>query len=599
VTATGEIDAPLEQPTALEARPLPPPASAHRRHALAGWLWPAAVFAVGLALSFCYYHRAWAHPSESWAGGQGDPEQQMWFLRWCVFALSHANNPLLTNYLQYPAGTNLMWNTSDIAPGLLLSPVTLTWGPVVSYNLLMLLVPPTTALTAYAAFRRWASRLGAALGGLLLGFCPFILGQSLGHLHVTLLPLLPLTLLLLDEILVRQSWRWWISGATLGLVAAAQLLTSEEILTSEAIFAVVGVLVLVMLHRRRVREKLGYAVRAAVVAVGVFLALAAYPLYVQFAASNKISKPIHGDGIYITDLLNPLLPVNQKFRPEWVLDYVDKFSGNNSEWTGYIGVPLAVILIALVVARWRTPVVMFSALMGTVALVLSLGPRLHIAGHQYPVPLPWAAFNRVPVLHQILPARLSVIVTLFVAMGLAVAVTEIVRSRKRWLHGVGALALVFAAVSWVPRLLPTTQVPAPAYFTSSAVKQIPQGSVALVLPYVSQPEQQHAMLWQAEAGMRFRMPEGWAIVPRNHAGLPSQTRTTYSSLTPTTTHIPEPDAARIRAELREWDVQTVIIGPFLNDKPGTRESAIDVTEQILGRSPVEEDGVQVWYGIEN
>jgi hypothetical protein len=596
VTAADEMDVSLEQATALATRPVLPTRS-RRRQALVGLLWPAGVFAVSLALSFWYFHGAWAHPAQSWNGAAGDPEQEMWFMRWPMFALSHGNNPLLTNYIQYPSGTNLMWNTSDVAPGLVLAPVTLIWGPVVSFNLLVLLAPPATALTAYAAFRRWASKLGAACGGLLLAFCPFLIAHSIGHLHLILLALLALTLLLLDEILVRQSWRWWLAGGALGVVAAAQLLTSEEILAFEAIFAAVGVVVLVALQRHRVKEKLAYAVRAGLTAAGLFLVLAGYPLYLQFAGSNKISESIHGSSFYVTDLLNPVLPVHQKFT-HLGLGYVHRFTGNDSELTGYIGVPLLVILVALLIFRWRRPVILFSAVMGAVALAFSLGRWLHVGGHQYRIPLPWAPLSKMPVLDQILPDRFSVIVALFVALGLALAVTELVRSRQLWLSGLGAIGMALVVLSWIPGPIPLVRVPTPAYFTSSAVKQIPQGSVALVLPYVSGPFRQHAMLWQAASGMRFRMPEGWAIVPGDHAGAMSQTRVTFSALTPTMTRIPDADAAAIRAELASWHVRTVIVGPYLNGPPSTRQSAVKVVEQILGRAPVEQGGVQVWYDVQ-
>lgn len=596
VAAADETTKPSDELAA--APPAQSQPASRRRRLLIGFLWPAAVFLVALALSYWYYHSAWVHPRASWIGGQGDPEQQMWFMRWPMYAISRGNNPVLTDFLQYPTGTNLMWNTSDLVPGLVMFPVTLIWGPVLTYNLLMLLAPPTTALTAYAAFRRWASRLGAALGGLLLAFSPFLIAHSSGHLHLILVALMPLTLLLLDEILVRQSWRWWFSGGALGLVAAAQLLTAEEILSFEAIFAAVGIVVLAVLHRDRVREKLQYAIQAGLTALAVFVAITIYPLYVQFATSNKVSEPIHGNDVFVTDLLNPLLPTNQKVRPDWVLKYVLKFTGNGSEWTGYIGLPLLIILIMLVIFRWRRPVVLFTAVMGAIALLFSFGPWIHVDGHQYRVPMPWAPFSKMPLLHQIIPGRFSLIVSLFLGLGLALAVTEVQRSRRLWLSGLGAIGVALVVWFWIPGPLPTAHVPTPAYFTSSAVKRVPQGSVALVLPYVSGPHQQHAMLWQAQAGMRFRMPEGWAIVPGDHAGPQSQTRTTFSSLTPGMTHISDAAAAKIRAELKNWNVQTVIIGPFLNDKPGTQESAIRVVQQILGRPPVEQGGVQVWYDVQ-
>src|SRR5262249_12492386 len=155
------------------------------------------------------------------------------------------------------------------------------------------------------------NRPGAAAGGLLFAFSPYMLAHSAGHLHIVMVASLPLVLLLLDEIVVRQAWRWWAAGAALGLVAATQLLTSEEILALDAIFAVVGIAVLALLHHRKVLEKLAYAARAAATALVVFLALGVYPLYVQFRGSNRVSEAIHGNDEIVTDLLNPVLPVNQ------------------------------------------------------------------------------------------------------------------------------------------------------------------------------------------------------------------------------------------------------------------------------------------------
>lgn len=563
-----------------------------------GFIWAAGVFLVSLALSYWYYHHAWVHPTESWVGGQGDPEQEMWFMRWPMYALLHGHNPLLTDYMLYPSGTNLMWNTSDIAPGLMFAPVTAMWGPVVSYNLLMLLAPPTTALTAYLAFRRWSARLGAAAGAMLFGFCPFLMAHSSGHLHLVLLALVPVILLLLDEILVRQSWPWWVSGCGLGLVLVAQLLTSEEIFAIVSVLAVIGVIILALLHQRRVGEKLRYAWHAAAAAAGVFVVLASYPLYTQFHGSNKVTETIHSNNVFVTDLLNTVLPVNQRLRPDWGLKYLHNFTGNGAEWTGYLGVPLLVVLIALLVARWRQPIVLFSAIMGTIALVFSFGPWLHVDGHEYrAVPLPWQPVSKLPVLHQLVPGRISFAVTLFAGLGLALAITEVARSRGLWLKVGGLVAVVLVAILWIPGELPTATVRTPSYFTSSAVKRIPEGSVALVLPYVDGLQDEHAMLWQAQAGMRFRMVDGWAIIPGDHAGPMTQTRRTFSALTPATARIPDAAAARIRAELKRQHVQTILVGPWLNGDPRTQQRTAQAVTQIVDRPPDERGDVIAWYDL--
>ena len=81
---------------------------------------------------------------------------------------------LVSHHLNYPDGVNLMWNTSLPLPGLLLAPVTATWGPVLSFNLLVLAYG-LSAWCAYLAIRRFVpGHLAAAVGGLVYGFSPAI-----------------------------------------------------------------------------------------------------------------------------------------------------------------------------------------------------------------------------------------------------------------------------------------------------------------------------------------------------------------------------------------------------------------------------------------
>ena len=57
-------------------------------------------------------------------------------------------------------------------------------------------------------------------GGLIYGFSPAIRVQS-HHLHMSLAFLVPLMLLALDELLVRQRRSPWLVGTGLGLMAGA------------------------------------------------------------------------------------------------------------------------------------------------------------------------------------------------------------------------------------------------------------------------------------------------------------------------------------------------------------------------------------------
>ena len=62
----------------------------------------ALVIYTGLAVAL--FSGAWVTPTTSSLGLSGDAQQIIWFLGWPSFALAHGQNPLFTNYIDYPAG---------------------------------------------------------------------------------------------------------------------------------------------------------------------------------------------------------------------------------------------------------------------------------------------------------------------------------------------------------------------------------------------------------------------------------------------------------------------------------------------------------------
>src|SRR5207247_281174 len=85
--------------------------------------------------------------------------------------------------------------------------------------------------------------------GLLYGFSPALVAQSLGHPQIAVAIIPPLMLLALDDILVRQHHSFLRSGALLGVLGAAQLLAGEALLAAEAIVAVAGGVLLIAADR--------------------------------------------------------------------------------------------------------------------------------------------------------------------------------------------------------------------------------------------------------------------------------------------------------------------------------------------------------------
>ena len=65
--------------------------------------------------------------------------QSVWFLGHGAHALLHGQGILTTHLINAPHGYNLMANTSMVAPSLLLSPITWLFGPVVTFNVAVVL----------------------------------------------------------------------------------------------------------------------------------------------------------------------------------------------------------------------------------------------------------------------------------------------------------------------------------------------------------------------------------------------------------------------------------------------------------------------------
>ena len=118
-----------------------------------------------------------SHLATAYIGGEPGPAAQdplsfMWFLTWIPYALTHHHNPLLTDWIFSDSGANLTWNTAVPFIGLVMAPITLSAGPIISYNLALIAGMVASAWAAYyAAFRLF--RCGffpALLAGAVYGF---------------------------------------------------------------------------------------------------------------------------------------------------------------------------------------------------------------------------------------------------------------------------------------------------------------------------------------------------------------------------------------------------------------------------------------------
>ncbi len=555
-------------------------------------------------LTMLLFRRGWRSPTTTWVGGPGDPPFFMWMLRWLPHALANGDNPLFTHHINFPDGVNLMWNTAVPLPALLLSPLTLTVGPIFAYNVLVTSAVALSGWGAYVMLRRYVAAGAAAFAGALLyGFSPYILSHAHEHPNLTFALVPPLLFLLLDEILVRQERSPVRTGLLLGVLTFAQLLISEEVLATEALIGATALAILILLHPGAVRSHFRHAATALGVGLITALTLGAFPLLFQFFGPRKVrTGTLWGPDIYVTDLLGFVIPRGHlQFNPAWTSQITDNFTDAccASEWSSYLGVLLIGFMIVVTVRLWSTPLVQVAGLLAAAAALLSMGPHLHVRGLVTPMELPFSVLTELPVVGNILAERLMLYVYLMAALLLAVTLDRLLGERGR-----PNLALAVAALALVPLIpkldFPATRTVTPAFFRTSAVERIPEDGVVLVAPFARDTSTSAPMLWQAEAGMRYRMPEGYSLGPDrsgrfSYLPVPTELSKTMEQIqagTPVPALDP-PRRAALAADLVRAEVGTVVVGPMQN-----RSAMVAFFRNLLGTEPESVAGVTLWTGVD-
>jgi len=547
-----------------------------------------------------------------------DPRLFIWDLGWTPFAVSHGHNPLVTNYLDYPDGMNLLWSNSGPLVTALLWPISAARGVIVAYNTALTAGVTLSAWSAFLVLRRFVRHpIAAFLGGLVYGFSPFVLAHALSQPHLVVVVLPPVIFLMLHEILVEQRRPAILLGGLLGVVASAQLLISEEILASMIFTSILAVALLAALYPKQVRPRAGYAAVALVTAAATSLVLCAFPLAVQFFGPQHVGRALNPAGFYVSDLAGFVIPGPLQWLAPAVAQTVStRFTGNLAEWHAYLGVPLLAVILYTARRFWHTGLVKVVSLLALTLALLSLGPTVHVAGVTTPIPVAvfaavfllvrktapalllmltlvsgWAALAILPVFSNAYPGRLMLYVFFFAGLLFAMFVDLMLTApiRPRVWAVAASVAVILTLAPAFP--FPSTPMPVPDFFTTTVRDRVPEGSVALVAPYAYAWDDR-AMVWQSAAGMWFRMPEGYGTVPGPTVNAPPTALGSlmmgidqglpYDGLS---------DSARdqLRRDLAGWSVRTVVIGPMEHE-----ENMVRLFRDLLQREPEITGGVYVW-----
>jgi hypothetical protein len=601
------------------------------------WLPPVVCFVIYAVLSILVYGASHSIGSGLITGVRTqDQIQQIWFLEWGYNALIHGHNPFFTQLQNYPVGINLGINTSMLALGVIFSPITALFGPIVTWNVLMRLALLLSAMSMCLVLRRWTSWWPAAfVGGLLYGFSGFTVFFSLGYLFLIFAPLPPLLFLLLYEIFERQRWRPVRTGVLLAVVCVVQYLISSELLASTILIGGIACVIAIIAGRKQFSEKLPYLRKALVPAIVVGGVLMIYPVLFAFAGAAHLNgvpmlRKAHSDilGHFIPGPLLWFAP--SAFKSLWKNFTVYFYSAPT-----YQGIPFLLAIVVITVWLRKRGIVLLAGVMAVIAFILSLGSSLEVHGHDYKgIPLPFAILAHLPITSGFAAGRFSLFVDLFgagiVAIGLNVLHARITQSeRPPWLIGYWRKAaavvvvLVVVVVIAIPLLPKRDQRVAAAdtssFFTSPAAQAIPAGSVVLTYPYPTAPTKASLLgsrnvaavgdplLDQAVSGMNFDLIGGYGWVPGTKRFTPSPSplqpksvETLFNvsfagSASPAERRILSKSdlTADLRKFLRKYHVGTVLVLPVGVDPANVVKH---MTEAI--GPPTHEQGITAWFDVQ-
>jgi hypothetical protein len=475
--------------------------------------------------------RLWLDPAgRRQVGDPDDVNQATWFIRYTAAAVQHFRLPaLLTTAMNAPHGVNLMWNTSLLLPGVLVSPITWLFGPQVSLTVLLVIGFAGSAASMFYVLRRWhASILAAALGGALYGFSPALVNSGIGHYSLVLAMLPPLMIDRVLRLVTRQGSPLR-NGIWLGLLAAGQFFISEETLVDAVIAVLIFLVVLAISRPRSVVAAIPPVLIGLGSAAVIAIVLCARGLWVQFhgiathGAAATVIIQYNGRMTNLGTLPYALItPSSSALLHSSGTAYIAAgYPQPQPEYLAYLGVPMIILLLAAVVYFWRNIVIRAAGLTCIALEWLAMGSK-PILAHIHTLPaflLPWHFFEHVPVISGMVPDRLCILADAAAAVVLAFAF-DLARSGVKpfvnWQNGakIAAGVAIAALVPLIPApygVVDVNPLP-PGWQATYTALHLTDTSRVLLAPFPYAGTSQ-MVRWQAVTGVPKTMNGGDFIAP--------------------------------------------------------------------------------------
>ncbi|MEU1282449.1 dolichyl-phosphate beta-glucosyltransferase [Streptomyces sp. NPDC005805] len=597
-----------------------------------------AVTGLFLLASVLLYKGLWADLSSGYLRDAGqDQNQWEWFFAVTADNVAHLRNPLFTTLQGHPEGVNLMANTVMLGLSVPLTPVTLLFGPTVTWALVLTLGLTATATAWYWLIarrlvrHRWAAALGAAFAA----FAPPMISHGNAHPNFLVLFMLPLivdrALRLVDGAVstgggavsagdgggavpsdgvvpadgavpsekapgARAAGGSTVrDGVLLGLFAAYQVFLGEEPLLLAAVGMLLFALAYAVVRPEVARRAWRPLLRGLGIALLVCLPLVSFPLGWQFFGPQSYASVMHGDNTGNS----PLAFLQFAGRSLAGTDAgADPLAMNRTEQNAFYGWPLVALAAAIVIRLWRLALVKALAATAVVAAFLSLGVEFRVPYTDLVLTGPWRLLAHQPLFESVIESRTAMICAPVLGMLLALAADRLAGARLRVHRAAGFAALAAALVPVLPTPYPVRErAEVPGFIAHGTYRSYLGEGESIVTVPLPNPGSAEALYWQSSTGFGFPVAGGYfngpwgpdrigiyGATPRHTSNLLGEVRDTGQ--------VPEIGPqwrAQAEADLRAWRAGVVVLPPQYNEAP-----LYETVTKLLGRPGERVAGVWVW-----
>jgi len=355
--------------------------------------------------------------NSNFIGTPPDPLLFIWCLGWYPYAVVHHLNPFLTNkFIWEPFGFNILWVTSIFGLSLLSAPLTLIFGPFVSYNILALI---SSALSSFCAFLLikyiTKSNLSGLIGGYIFGFSTYVLSEQITDINLYFICVIPLIVLFYLKGFNGELNKK-LSSFLISILLSFEFLISAEIYATFIFFGFISIFVsFIFFERLRKNIKTFFYYNIFSVFLS-FIILSPF-LYTMLIAINKLPEYFMSPKIYSTDILNFIIPTHVTLIGGNIFRTVsDKFCPTWTQACAYLGLPLIILIILYAKKCWAKQETGYLIFLLVLISVFSLGPYLHITGIITKIPLPWIIFYKMPLIGKALPSRFMLYAFLIISI---------------------------------------------------------------------------------------------------------------------------------------------------------------------------------------